>query len=123
MGMREMNLNLLPAPSTWYLVANQQGIHVNSGSLIINSIMDNRVTGSVYFNVGGTFPIQGYWDEQARRLNFRTSNTVFEGILTIRDEYQPRIRHFVLNGTYQVLDQQGTIVGYGTWTATTAIYY
>jgi hypothetical protein len=119
MAKRQINISL-PFPSTWYISIIQRDRLLNSGRLYINSITNNVVTGRIDFNVGGSLPFQGQWDERRRLLTFRTGNSIFTGNLTVRDEYQPRIRHFILNGTW---NQVGDPLSYGTWRATTARYF
>lgn len=68
------------------------------GKLIINSITNNRVSGTINFR-GTPIPINRYWNESTKQIRF-DSPYAFSGHLTIFDDASIRIRHLILSGQF-----------------------
>ena len=65
---RQVTMVSLPIPSKWDIRAYIAGREIISGTLIINSVTNNRVSGAINFR--GTFiPIHGYWNENKKQIN------------------------------------------------------
>lgn len=108
----------IPFPSVWGIHAAIAGRPIVWGVLIINSITDNRVIGTVNFR-GTPIPINGSWDENTKQIRFDSSYATFYGNLAIFDDPQIRIRHFILNGRLIMKPPSLQAGEYGTWVATT----
>ncbi|MCZ0874109.1 hypothetical protein [Peribacillus sp. AS_2] len=63
--------------------------------------IDNRVVGTVNFR-GRPIPINGFWNENTKLIAFDSPYATFSGNLTIIDDQQSRIRHFILQGRFLV---------------------
>ena len=108
----------IPFPSKWAIRADIAGRPIVWGTLIINSITDNRVTGTVNFR-GTPIPINGYWDGSTKQIRFDSPYATFSGNLTIFDDPPIRIRHFILSGRLIMKPPSLHAGEYGTWIATT----
>ncbi|MFE7084107.1 hypothetical protein [Priestia megaterium] len=110
----------IPSPSQWGIHAEIAGRPMVWGVLIINSITftGNRVTGTVNFR-GSLIPINGYWNESTKQIRFDSPYATYSGNLTMFDDSETRIRHFILNG--QVIMKPPSLLAgrNGTWIATT----
>lgn len=108
----------IPFPSIWGIHAAIAGRPIVWGLLTITSIIGNRVNGTVNFR-GIPIPINGSWDENTKQIRFDSSYATYSGNLTLFDEPQIRIRHFILNGRI-IMKPPSLLAGeYGTWIATT----
>ncbi|MCZ8514423.1 hypothetical protein O9H85_18740 [Paenibacillus filicis] len=110
----------LPFPSRWGINAYAGGRPVIWGTLIITSVANNRVTGTVNFR-GTPLPIQGTWDEGSRQIRFDSPYARFSGRLSLFDDRTIRIRHFTLQGDLMMKPPSLQAGEYGTWIATTDI--
>ncbi|PLR75689.1 hypothetical protein CU633_19870 [Bacillus sp. V3-13] len=108
----------IPVPSRWGIHAAIAGRPVVWGTMIINSITGNRVTGTVNFR-GRPIPINGYWDERTKQIRFDSPYASYLGNLTIYDDPPIRIRHHILNGRLMMKPPSLQAGEYGTWVATT----
>ena len=110
----------LPIPSKWDIRAYIAGREIISGTLIINSVTNNRVSGAINFR--GTFiPIHGYWNENKKQITFESPYATFVGYLTSVDDQPIKMRHYVLRGTF-IMKPPSLLAGeYGSWIATTDI--
>lgn len=110
----------LPAPSQWRIDATIAGRPIIRGTLVINSVTDGRVTGAINFR--GTFlSVQGNWNEAAKQITFDSPYANFVGSLTIVDEQQIPVRHFILRGRFTMKPPSIHAGEYGDWLATTDI--
>lgn len=109
-----------PFPSVWGFHAAIAGRPIIWGTLIINSITDNRVIGTVNFR-GIPIPINGFWNESTKQITFDSPYATFSGNLTIFDDPQIRIRHFILRGRFLMKPPSLQAGEYGSWIATTDI--
>jgi hypothetical protein len=110
----------IPFPSVWGIDASIAGGErsIIRGILTIDSIVDNKVVGTVNFR-GIPIPINGYWDESAKQISFDSPYASFFGNLTIIDETAISIRHFILSGRF-IMKPPSLLAGeYGNWIATT----
>lgn len=110
----------IPFPSVWGIHAAIAGRPIIWGTLIINSITENRVMGTVNFR-GIPIPIHGFWDESTKQITFDSPYATFSGNLTIFDDPQIRIRHLMLSGRLIMKPPSIQAGEYGTWIATTDI--
>jgi hypothetical protein len=108
----------IPVPSRWGIHAAIAGRPIIWGILIINSITDNRVNGTINFR-GTPIPINGYWDENTKQIRFDSPYATFSGTFTIFDDPSIRIRHFILNGQFIMTPPSLQAGEYGSWIATT----
>lgn len=111
----------LPFPSKWRIDAWVDGRPVIYGILIINSIIDNRVTGTLNFR-GIPIPIHGIWNESTKQITFDSPYAQFSGYLTIFDEPPIRMRHFILRGILKMMPPSIQAGEHGTWIATNDTY-
>ena len=108
----------MPFPSRWGIHAEIAGRPMVWGGLIINSIIGNRVMGTVNFR-GTLIPINGYWSESAKQIDFDSPYATYSGNLTMFDDSTTRIRHLVLSGRV-IMKPPSLLAGRnGTWVATT----
>ncbi|WP_110926262.1 hypothetical protein [Bacillus massiliglaciei] len=107
-----------PVPSVWGIDASMAGRPLIRGTLSIQSISNNRVTGTVNFR-GNAIPIQGTWYENTRQITFDSPFASFSGSLTIFDSPQSRIRQFLLRGQFLMKAPSLQAGEYGSWIATT----
>jgi hypothetical protein len=110
----------LPFPSTWYIHADIAGRPIIYGTLVINSVRNNRVTGAINFR-GNFIPIQGSWNESAKQIAFDSPYAHFVGNLTMMDEQRIPVRHFILRGRFIMKPPSIQAGEYGTWVAATDI--
>lgn len=110
----------LPFPSKWAIDADIAGRPIVRGTLIINSITDNRILGTINFR-GIPIPIHGSWDEKKQQIAFNSPFAAFSGRLSIFDDQSIRIRHLILNGRLTMKPSSLQAGEYGTWIATTDI--
>ncbi|MFY4774041.1 hypothetical protein [Metabacillus sp. RGM 3146] len=108
----------IPFPSQWGIDAAIAGRPIVRGTLNINSIPDNRVDGTVNFR-GTPIQIQGSWNESTKQITFDSPYATFSGNLTIFDDPQIKIRHFILSGRFIMKPPSLQAGEYGTWIATT----
>lgn len=108
----------MPFPSRWGIHAEIAGRPMVWGDLIINSIIDNRVMGTVNFR-GNLIPINGYWNEIAKQISFDSPYATYSGNLTMFDDPTTRIRHLVLSGGVTMKPPSLLAGRNGTWVATT----
>ncbi|MFD6208926.1 hypothetical protein [Peribacillus sp. NPDC060253] len=109
-----------PFPSLWGIHASIAGRSIIFGTLVIQSITNNRVIGTVNFR-GSPIPINGFWNENTKQITFDSPFASFSGNLTIIDDPQIRIRHFILQGRILMKPPSLQAGQYGTWIATTDI--
>ena len=110
----------LPFPSVWGIHSSIAGRTIIWGTFIINSITDNRVIGTVNFR-GRPIPINGFWNESTKQIAFDSPYATFSGNLTIIDDLQIRIRHFILQGRFLMKPPSLQAGESGSWIATTDI--
>lgn len=110
----------IPYPSQWDIDASIAGRSIISGKLIYQSVTNNQVMGAL--NLRGTFiPIQGYWSENSKQIRFDSPYASFVGNLSMFDEPQIKMRHYLLRGTFIMKPPSIQAGEYGTWIATTDI--
>jgi hypothetical protein len=109
----------LPFPTSWYIEVSHGSMPTNAGTLIIQSVANGRVRGTLNFR-GTPFPISGTWNEQANHLFFQSPYANFNGTLSIYRE--PLYIHYTLQGNYLSTLRASFPGDIGTWYATTAIY-
>ena len=108
----------IPFPSRWGIHATIAGRPIIWGILIINSITNNRVSGTINFR-GTPIPINGNWHEGTKQIRFDSPYATFSGHLTIFDDVPIKIRHFLLSGQL-IMNPPSLQAGeYGSWIATT----
>ncbi len=110
----------IPSPTKWGIHADIIGRPVVWGTLVINSISDNRVTGAINFR-GMPNAIHGSWNEGTKQIAFDSPYATYYGHLTIFDDTVIRIRHFVLNGRLVMKPPSLQAGQRGTWIAATDI--
>jgi hypothetical protein len=108
----------IPSASRWGIHAAIAGRPIIWGILIINSITDNRVNGTINFR-GTPIPINGYWNESTKQINFDSPYATFSGHLTLYDDASIRIRHLILSGQFTMKPTSQQAGEYGSWIATT----
>ncbi|PLR91672.1 hypothetical protein [Bacillus sp. T33-2] len=108
----------LPYPSRWAIHAAIAGRPVVYGTLVIDAISNNRVTGTVNFR-GRRIPITGFWDERNKQIRFDSPYASYAGNLAIFDDPQIRVRHFMLRGRIVMKPPSLQAGEYGSWIATT----
>jgi hypothetical protein len=108
----------IPFPSRWGISADIAGRPIIRGTLIINSIKDDRVTGTVSFR-GTPIPISGNWNETAKHISFDSPYATFSGNLTLFDDATIRIRHLILSGRFIMKPPSLQAGEHGSWVATT----
>lgn len=108
----------MPFPSRWGIHAEIAGRPMVWGVLIINSITENRVMGTVNFR-GTLIPINGYWNEGSKQITFNSPYATYSGNLTMFDNSNTRIRHLVLSGRVIMMSPSLLAGRSGTWVATT----
>lgn len=109
-----------PFPSVWGIHSSIAGRTIIWGTLNINSITDNRVSGTANFR-GTPIPISGFWNESTKQLTFDSPYATFSGNLTIIDDFQIRVRHFILRGRFLMKPPSLQAGESGSWIATTDI--
>lgn len=109
-----------PFPSVWGIHSSIAGRTIIWGTLSIHSIIDNRVVGTVNFR-GRPIPINGFWNENTKQIAFDSPYATFSGNLTIIDDQQSRIRHFILQGRFLMKPPSLQAGESGSWIATTDI--
>lgn len=108
----------IPFPSRWGIHAEIAGRPIIWGVLIINSIIGNRVLGTVNFR-GTLIPINGYWNGSAKQISFDSPYATYSGNLTMFDDSTTRIRHLILTGRV-IMKPPSLLAGRnGTWVAAT----
>ncbi|WP_026678770.1 hypothetical protein [Fictibacillus gelatini] len=108
----------IPFPSRWGIHAAIAGRPIIWGILIINSITNNRVSGTINFR-GTPIPINGYWNERTKQIRFDSPYATFLGHLSIFDDAPIKIRHLILSGQF-IMNPTSLQAGeYGSWVATT----
>lgn len=118
MQTAQATLVSIPSPSKWGIHATIASRPIVWGELIINSITQNRVLGTINFR-GVPIPIQGSWNEGNKQIAFDSPYATFSGTLTVFDDSSLRIRHFVLNGRLMMKPPSIQAGENGTWIATT----
>ncbi|MGG1658274.1 hypothetical protein [Brevibacillus sp. NRS-1366] len=108
----------LPYPSTWEVQASFGGRPSSLGTLVINNVSGNRVSGAISFR-RAFIPIQGFWNENTRQFWFESPYASFAGTLAFRDDPQINLRHYVLRGNVTMKTPSIRAGETGTWTATT----
>lgn len=108
----------LPFPSKWGIHADIAGRPVVWGELIINSVSDNKVLGTINFR-GMPIPIHGSWNEGTKQITYDSPYAAYSGNLSIFDDLQIRLRHFILSGRLIMKPPSLQAGEYGTWLATT----
>lgn len=108
----------IPFPSRWGIHAAIGGRPIIWGILIINSITNNRVSGTINFR-GTAIPIRGYWNENTNQIRFDSPYATFTGHLYIFDDVTIKIRHLILSGQL-IMNPPSLQTGeHGSWIATT----
>jgi hypothetical protein len=110
----------IPYPSTWNLHASVGGRPLTSGTLHITAVVNNKISGAVNYR-GTLIPIQGYWNENTKQITFDSPYASYVGNLTIFDEPQIAVRHYVLRGSLIMKPPSLRAGERGTWVATTDI--
>ncbi|WP_144548870.1 hypothetical protein [Peribacillus simplex] len=109
-----------PFPSVWGIHSSIAGRTIIWGTLAINSITDNRVIGTINFQ-GTLIPINGFLNESTKQISFDSPYATFSGNLTMIDDNQIRIRHFILQGRFLMKPPSLHAGESGSWIATTDI--
>ncbi|WHY55775.1 hypothetical protein [Peribacillus simplex] len=109
-----------PVPSVWGIHSSIAGRTIIWGKLAINSIIDNKVVGTINFR-GRPIPINGFWNENTKQIAFDSPYATFSGKLTIMDDQQSGIRHFILQGRFLMKPPSLQAGETGSWIATTDI--
>jgi len=109
----------LPFPTSWDIVVRHGDMPTNEGTLIIQSVANGQVKGTLNFR-GTTYPISGTWYEQSNYLSFQSSFAMFDGTLSIYKD--PLFIHYTLRGNYVSTLSTYFPGNVGTWSATNAIY-
>jgi hypothetical protein len=120
LSIAQVTMVSLPSPSEWYIHAAIAGKPIIWGSLIINSITNNRVVGTINFR-GTPIPIHGEWNKGTQQITFDSPYASFSGDLTIFDDTPIRIRHFILKGRFIMKPPSIQAGEYGSWIGTTDI--
>ncbi|MBT2659980.1 hypothetical protein [Bacillus sp. ISL-45] len=110
----------LPVPSLWGIDAEIAGKPIVRGTITINSLSGNTLTGTANFR-GNPIPIQGTWDENAKTIQFDSPYASFAGQLTIYDDPDINVRHLVLSGKFLMKPPSLQAGESGSWIATTDI--
>lgn len=118
MQTRQQTMVSPPSPSKWGIHATVGERPIVWGVMIINSITGNRVNGSINFR-GTAIPINGYWNERTRQINFDSPYATYSGSLSIFEDAAIRVRHFILRGRLMMKPPSLQAGEYGTWVATT----
>jgi len=108
----------LPYPSRWGLSVEISGRPVLWGVLIIDSVTEGRVIGTVNFR-GTPIRINGTWNENAKQLFFDSPYASYSGQLQIFDDTQIKVRHLILSGRFIMKPPSSQAGVYGNWIATT----
>ncbi|MED1203261.1 hypothetical protein [Heyndrickxia acidicola] len=108
----------IPVPSQWGIHATISGRPFISGTFIINSITDNKVSGTINFR-GIPIPINGDWDETSKQIHFDSPYAAFIGLLTVFDDASISIRHLVFRGLLRMNPHSLHAGESGSWIATT----
>ena len=108
--------SILPVPSQWGIIGEVAGRRLVRGILIIESITDGVVNGTVNFR-GTALPITGSWNENTRQIAFNSPFASFSGQLLIFDQTGINTRHFILNGNF-IMNPPSLQAGeFGQWVA------
>ncbi|CAH0343927.1 hypothetical protein [Bacillus sp. CECT 9360] len=118
MQTRQQTMVSIPSPSQWGIHADIAGRPIVWGTMIINSITDNRVIGTINFR-GTAIPINGNWNENTRQISFDSPYATYSGNLSIFDDPAIRVRHYMLSGRLIMKPPSLQAGEYGTWVATT----
>jgi hypothetical protein len=110
----------LPTPSKWGINTTVGGRPIIWGTMIINSITNNLVVGTINFRET-PIPIRGYWDEITKQITFDSPYARYSGNLTIFDDTTIKIRHLILRGRLMMKPPSIQAGEYGNWIATTNI--
>ncbi|PLT33191.1 hypothetical protein [Bacillus sp. V5-8f] len=115
--VRQTQVNI-PAPSRWGIHATVGSRPVVYGTLIINSVTDNRITGTINFR-GRPIPVNGSWNPGSRQIQFDTPYATYSGNLEIFDDPSIRVRHLLVRGRLRMKPPSSQAGEYGTWVAST----
>ncbi|PZE19725.1 hypothetical protein CBW46_017140 [Paenibacillus xerothermodurans] len=110
----------IPYPSLWSIRADIAGRPIVWGTLVINSVRNGVVDGTVNFR-GRPIPIRGHWDESSKRIAFDSPYATFAGSLIVVDEQAMPLRHFVLRGRFRMKPPSLQAGETGTWLAATDV--
>ncbi|MED2970791.1 hypothetical protein P4361_00700 [Fictibacillus sp. B-59209] len=111
----------LPVPSRWGISADVGGRPLIWGTVVLNSIENNKIMGTLNFR-GVPVPIQGYWTENTRQISFDSPYATFSGNLFIYDDPSITTRHYLINGRLYMKPTSMLAGEYGTWVASTNAY-
>jgi hypothetical protein len=120
LSIAQVSMAIIPSPSKWFIHTSIAGRPVIWGALIINSITDNRIVGTVNFR-GTPIPIHGEWNASTNQITFDSPYATFSGNLSIFDDRPVRVRHLILRGRVIMKPPSLQAGEYGTWIATTDI--
>lgn len=120
MAIGQIQQVTLPFPSTWDLQAGVGGRPMRTAPLVITSVVNNRISGTVDFR-GNPLPVQGIWDEAAKQIQFDTPFASYVGQLSFLDEPAINMRHYLLRGTLRMKPPSTWAGETGSWAATTNI--
>jgi hypothetical protein len=115
---RQNTTQSLPVPSLWGIDAEIAGKPIVRGTITINSLAGNNLTGTANFR-GTPIPIRGTWDENAKTIQFDSPYASFAGQLTIYDDAGINVRHWVLSGKFLMKPPSLQAGEAGSWIATT----
>lgn len=110
----------IPFPSEWGIICEIARRRLIRGKLVIDSILDNIVKGTIDFR-GTLLPISGTWNETNKHLNFDSPFAKFSGQLYIFDQTAINTRHFILNGNFIMIPPSFQAGEFGQWVAITGV--
>ena len=118
MQIRQNGTTTLLVPSIWGIDAQIGGKPIVRGTISINVLSGNSITGTANFR-GNPIPIQGTWDESSKQISFDSPYASFTGQLSIFDDPGISVRHYILNGQFLMKPPSLQAGEFGNWIATT----
>ncbi|RNB89612.1 hypothetical protein EDM56_10515 [Brevibacillus fluminis] len=110
----------IPVPSIWGINSTAAGRPAIWGTLTMDTISNNRITGTINFR-GTPIPILGYWDEKTNQIMLESPYATFSGELDLFDNKTIGILHYVLQGRLLMKPTSSQAGEYGSWIATTDV--
>lgn len=116
----QVAVTCIPYPSRWSLYASIGGRPLSTGTLMLNTLTNNRISGTVNYR-GNNLPIQGFWNANNQQITFDSPFATYVGTLSFVDEPPIHMRHFTLRGSFQMKPPSIRAGESGIWWATTDI--